>query len=132
MDLMQVYKPEKRAKKDTEGQNLALAAATMGLVAAAAPPLGFAMLGTGAGIGAAGAGVYGLVREKPKQPQQEGTIGYGESAVSRRLRQSQGDPLADLQAAQQALTNIDLPDEIKIEYERPINMALERYQKRYG
>jgi hypothetical protein len=128
MELMQVYKEPKRRKEDTEGRNLALAAATMGLVAAAGP-LGMvpAYVGYGAGAAGAGAGLYGMLRQTPKQPQQESQTGYSESAVSRRLKASM-DPMAELEQARNALTNLDLPEDIKIEYERPINLALERYQ----
>ncbi len=129
MDLMQVYKEQPKQKRDNEGRNLALAAATMGLVAAAAPMVGLPMLAAGAGVGAAGAGLYGMTRPQPKQPGSESNIGYSQSTIQRRLAIK--DPVGDLTQAQLALNEIDMPDEQKLEYLQPINQALEKYKTRY-
>ena len=133
MELMPVRQEQGKRKKDTEGENLRMAAAAVGLVAAAAATMGAGAVAAGAGLGSAGLNVYGTMRKPPNlMPNVPGQLGYGETAVSRRLKQTMGDPLAELENARRSLAQIDLPDDLRLEYEKPLNMALEKYKTRYS
>ena len=147
MNLMQVNKPQPKQKKDNMGQNLAIAAAGLGLLAAtggaaAVPAIGGAlglgaggmatagMLGAGGAIGGAGVQVYDMMRDKPKQQSLASGVGYSDSAVGRRM-ESMKNPVDDLMVAQAEIEKLGLPYEQKLEYLKPINQALEQYKTRY-
>jgi len=148
MDILQVYKPQPKQKRDNEGQNLALAAAALGLIAAtggaaAIPMIGGAAgltaggmatagaIGAGGAIGGAALGIYGANRALPKQARIPENLGYSESSAGRRMAAMTENPLDQLMAAKESVDKMAIPYEQKTEYYQPINQAIEKYKARY-
>jgi hypothetical protein len=136
MAFMQVRQeqPVFKKKKDTEGKILGGLGALGGAMVAAAPFTGGASLAVGAiGAGlAASSALRSATRPEPSPgsysnvPQNANLV--QPTTMANRLDQMQQNPVAQIEKAKTALDYLNLDQEQRLYYQKPLDEALARYQ----